>query len=378
MDYPHTQPGVALRDGKFTDGNPLLSIPASRDPASWANQVTEELLNVIRATGREPSESEDNQLLLSIITMINASVPNSVVTVLSESTELEPSQFGLVLFDAAGGNRVLTLPDADEDLGVRDVIIRRTDASGNTLNITASGADKIMFDTATTPAGVASVGLLFSGDWLHLRADGEGRWWVVGSATLPASNAVAIAGTDTRRHITAAALAARLAGPTLKVQTFTVSGTFVAPVAGTYYISGCAAGGNGFSGSAAACGGGSGGQALDEPVVLAAGEVVAVTIGAAPGGTTTFGAYLTMTGGATAVSGASGGLGGDGPIPGQQGGTYQTNNVGGPGANSLFGLGGAIAGTAMPRPSAKGFGAGGAGHPTLAGYGAPGFIKVRW
>lgn len=80
MDYPHSEPGVSLTpDGRFTDGDPAAGIPASRDPASWANGVTTELLNVIRAGGLQPDEFQHNQLLVAMRELIATGAMNAVV-----------------------------------------------------------------------------------------------------------------------------------------------------------------------------------------------------------------------------------------------------------------------------------------------------------
>lgn len=65
MDYP-SDPSIGLVGGKFTDGDPLGGVPASRDPSSWANGMTDELLNVITAAGLTPDEADNTQLLAAL------------------------------------------------------------------------------------------------------------------------------------------------------------------------------------------------------------------------------------------------------------------------------------------------------------------------
>jgi hypothetical protein len=87
---------------------------------------------------------------------------------------------GLVVVDAAAGNRTVTLPPANAALGVIDFIVRRADNSVNRLVVQTSGADKIKFHTHLRAAGYSFLPLMGSGDWWHFRSDGAGNWWPVG------------------------------------------------------------------------------------------------------------------------------------------------------------------------------------------------------
>jgi hypothetical protein len=63
MDYPKSVPGIALDAGKFTDGNPVTGKQASLNTASWANGITDEILNVIIEYVGDPDEQDNTQLL---------------------------------------------------------------------------------------------------------------------------------------------------------------------------------------------------------------------------------------------------------------------------------------------------------------------------
>ncbi len=102
------------------------------------------------------------------------------VTTISTNTALTAAQMGLLLIDASTAKVAATLPPSNAALGVRDIIVRRTDNSGNKLTVRASGDDKLKFHTHLRAEGYPFLVLMGAGDWWHLRSDGAGSWWLIG------------------------------------------------------------------------------------------------------------------------------------------------------------------------------------------------------
>jgi len=66
VDYPKSVPSVGLVNGKFVNEDAVAGMPGSLIPAAWGNSVTDELLNVIKSAGLEPSETDASQLLQAV------------------------------------------------------------------------------------------------------------------------------------------------------------------------------------------------------------------------------------------------------------------------------------------------------------------------
>ena len=161
---------------------------------------------------------------------------------------------------------------------------------------------------------------------------------------------------------------------------FTSSGSWVCPAGVTkVFITAAAGGGSGGqypSGAGNGGGGGGGAAALSTQVTVVPGTTYTVTVGAGgasvgsslngnPGGATSFGALLTLTGGGGGINTGGGGTaGGFGSQDGQ----------GTSGGDSLFGIGG----TLTLVGAGYGAGGGGAAGSGLSGAGASGFLLVEW
>lgn len=79
MDYPKSIPGVGLVDGHFVDENPATGQVGSLIPAAWGDAITQEILNVIKAAGMAPSESNVSQLAAAVQAIAASDVKRSVL-----------------------------------------------------------------------------------------------------------------------------------------------------------------------------------------------------------------------------------------------------------------------------------------------------------
>lgn len=79
MDYPKSVPNVGLVNGKFVDENTSTGQVGSLIPSAWGNAITDEMLNVIRAGGKQPVENQNDQLLAAIRAIVLAAIPSEVV-----------------------------------------------------------------------------------------------------------------------------------------------------------------------------------------------------------------------------------------------------------------------------------------------------------
>jgi hypothetical protein len=367
--------------GYFGGGNPGIGQGATVPGYEWFNGVQEELIGMLTRAGITPAQADLTQLRQSLDRLYGGALRSVAANI-----TLTADDAGLVLVDAAGGSRTITLPAANAASGrPQSFRLVRTDNSVNTVTIQRAGADTIEGATARA---------LRPAERLTLMSDGVSAWRVAGGA-----------------------------GRLVNVQVFTASGTYTpTPGATRALVRGVGGGGagggvpaTGAGASSAGAGGGAGahgvrwidGTLSSQAVTIGAGGTPAAGAAGGPGGTTSFGALLSCPGGfggpagsvlsspgvaSNAASGGgapSGATFGDGGAPGGVSIVLaSTSALSGGGASSMYGGGGTPAGsnaTAGFNGNAgvgRGSGGGGGvavqtGGPVQGGAGTAGLIIVE-
>ncbi|MCA3315199.1 MAG: hypothetical protein ING06_19280 [Roseomonas sp.] len=366
--------------GYFTGGNPGLGQQATVPGFEWFNGVQEELIGMLTRAGLTPAQADLTQLRQSLDRLYGGGLRTVAANV-----TLTADDAGLVLVDAAGGARTVTLPDASA-MGGRPIefLFARTDTNAaNAVTIQRTGTNLI--------EGAVSRGLL-PGERMRMISDGVAGWRISGAA-----------------------------GRVNGLQVFSTAGTSVyTPTPGTVFVDVEAVGGGGGGGGAVVSGAGNCSAGLPgnagsygKSRFFSGFSGVTVTVGAGGaggtgaaggnGGTSSFGALMSCPGGpgggpgaaqAGSASGANGNVSGvpsganvmsarggiGGSSFGQTTGQIAVSGFGGP---SVFGPGGAPPATNLPGQPANAPGAGGSGtfgqQNSLAltgGNGAPGLVIV--
>jgi hypothetical protein len=154
--------------GFFTGGNPGTGVPATVPGQEWFNGVQEELIAILARAGVTPSASDLTQVRRALDRLHGGGFLS-----LSASATLTADDAGLVLIDATGGARTVTLPAAGA-AGGRPLQFRlvRTDGSANAVTIQRAGSDVFL-------GGATSVTIPRNGS-LMLSSDGVGTWHILG------------------------------------------------------------------------------------------------------------------------------------------------------------------------------------------------------
>lgn len=157
MDYPKGIEGIGLVGGRFVDENPVTGQQGSLIVAPWANQVTDEILNVLNAVNIEPSEEKNNQLAEAIKKIVSDGLGS-----IKKATE---TQIGIV--------QLATGAEAQAGI-VKDKVISPSSLATVTATEDRSGLIQIASDEevmqgvdtakAVTPAGLLGI---FAGSQLE-------------------------------------------------------------------------------------------------------------------------------------------------------------------------------------------------------------------
>lgn len=177
MDYPKSVPGVGLVGGKFADEDAATGRQGSLIPMQWGNQLTDELLSVIRAAGIDPSEGASDQLLKAIRSLVPE---RSAFARVTGTLSLPASAFGIYALGDGGAAATVTLPSVVDLVSDTELLLFANHANTAAVQVKAAAEQAIQGPAALMAGSTTAFMLSVGGDWVRLRSEkDQGRWVVV-------------------------------------------------------------------------------------------------------------------------------------------------------------------------------------------------------
>lgn len=157
---------------QFQDANPSLNIPVGTFwTAAWANNVTNELINLVEGAGLTPSETDQTQVFKAVKALVAAGIFIGGATAYAVSTTLTDADANKVIFFTGGAAADYTLP-ASNSAGAYALPIVISNQGAAPLTIVPAGGDGTdLASTVLRPGQVCALINDGSTEWYHLWAE---------------------------------------------------------------------------------------------------------------------------------------------------------------------------------------------------------------
>lgn len=158
----------ATRDGRFTEGDPSVPVPATTVSADWLNAVQEEVIAVMTAAGLAPAKNDNAQLLAALKNVVGT-VNALTATRLETSRHIDGVSFNgtadihhYATCATASGTAAKTAALAGFRLqagaALRVKFVNANTAANATLNVGGTGAKPLHYHGKSVPAGLLAAG----------------------------------------------------------------------------------------------------------------------------------------------------------------------------------------------------------------------------
>ncbi len=162
----------ATRDGRFTEGDPTVPVPATTVSADWLNAVQDEVLAVLSAAGLAPAKNNNAQLLAALKKIVGT-VNALTATRLETARTIDGVPFDgtadihhYTTCATASGTAAKTAALAGFRLqtgaALRVKFANTNTAANPTLNVGGTGAKPLYHHGKAVPAGLLAAGRMYT------------------------------------------------------------------------------------------------------------------------------------------------------------------------------------------------------------------------